>query len=34
MSQTPRFTAEQAREIGERVGIESAIAPFDVEHPR
>ncbi len=34
MSQTPRFTTEQARQIGEQVGIEWATAPFDVEQFR
>ncbi len=34
MSQGPRFTAEQAREIGEQVGVNWATAPFDVEQFR
>ena len=34
MSQGPRFTAEQAREIGEQVGVDWATAPFDVEQFR
>ncbi len=34
MSQAPRFTAEQAREIGEQLGVEWATAPFDVEQFR
>lgn len=28
---TPRFTKEQAREIGSSIGIDWASAPFDVE---
>jgi hypothetical protein len=34
MSQGSRFTAEQAREIGEQVGIDWPTAPFDVEQFR
>jgi hypothetical protein len=34
MSQDQRFTAEQAREIGARIGIDWATAPFDVEQFR
>jgi hypothetical protein len=34
MSKVPRFTAEQAREIGEKIGVEWAAAPFDVEQFR
>jgi hypothetical protein len=34
MSTSPRFTAEQARKIGEQVGIDWATAPFDVEQFR
>ena len=31
---TPRFTAEHAREIGSKIGIDWASAPFDVEQFR
>jgi hypothetical protein len=34
MSQAPRFSVEQAREIGERIGVEWASARFDVEQFR
>ena len=34
MSQGPGFSAEQAREIGERIGIDWDAAPFDVEQFR
>ena len=34
MGETARFTAEQAREIGELVGIDWSSAPFDVEQFR
>jgi Protein of unknown function (DUF5661) len=34
MSETPQFTTEQARDIGERVGIDWSSAPFDVEQFR
>jgi Protein of unknown function (DUF5661) len=34
MSQDQRFTAEQASEIGARIGIDWATAPFDVEQFR
>ena len=34
MSQGPGFSAEQAREIGERIGIDWGAAPFDVEQFR
>jgi hypothetical protein len=34
MTETPKFTAEQARQIGERVGIDWSSARFDVEQYR
>jgi hypothetical protein len=34
MSRAPRFDVKQAREIGERIGIEWASARFDVEQFR
>jgi hypothetical protein len=34
MSQGPGFSADQAREIGERIGVDWAGAPFDVEQFR
>lgn len=34
MSQAPRFTVEQAREIGEQIGVEWASARFDAEQFR
>lgn len=34
MSNEPTFTPEQAREIGEQIGIDWATAPFDVEQFR
>lgn len=34
MSAEPQFTAEQAREIGETIGIDWATSPFDVEQFR
>jgi hypothetical protein len=34
MSQRERFTADQAREVGEQIGIDWAAAPFDVEQFR
>ena len=34
MSDSPQFTAEQAREIGESIGIDWSNAPFDVEQFR
>jgi DNA-directed RNA polymerase alpha subunit len=34
MSDKPRFTVEQARVAGERVGINWATSPFDVEQFR
>lgn len=34
MSEQARFTSEQAREAGERIGIEWATSPFDVEQFR
>ena len=33
-SQPDRFTADEAREIGESIGIDWAAAPFDVEEFR
>src|SRR5690349_17216990 len=34
MTSTDRFTAAQAREVGEAIGIDWATAPFDVEQFR
>ncbi len=34
MSQAPRFTVEQAREIGEQIGVDWAGARFDAEQFR
>jgi hypothetical protein len=34
MSPTHSFTADEARQIGERIGIDWATAPFDVEQFR
>lgn len=34
MSAEPRFTADQAREIGEQIGIDWSTSPFDVEEFR
>lgn len=34
MSHGPQFTADQARDIGERLGIDWKTAPFDVEQFR
>ncbi len=34
MTSTTQFTADQAREIGERIGIDWASAPFDAEEFR
>ena len=34
MSETPRFPAEQARQIGEDIGIDWETAAFDVEQFR
>ena len=34
MTNTPHFTAEHARRIGETIGIDWAAAPFDVEQFR
>ena len=34
MSETKRFSAAEAREIGEQIGIDWALAPFDVEQFR
>ena len=34
MSESARFTAEEARMIGERIGIDWATSPFDVEQFR
>ena len=34
MSERKRFTAEQARSVGEQIGIEWDSAPFDVEQFR
>jgi hypothetical protein len=34
MAETAKFTAEQARDIGERVGIDWSSAPFDTEQYR
>jgi Protein of unknown function (DUF5661) len=34
MSEQARFTAQQARSVGERIGIDWASAPFDVEQFR
>jgi hypothetical protein len=34
MSEKPAFTAEQARAAGERIGIDWATSPFDVEQLR
>ena len=31
MSSNPRFTAEQAREIGARIGIDWSSSAFDIE---
>ena len=34
MSESRRFTAEQARSVGEQIGIDWGSAPFDVEQFR
>jgi len=34
MSEEPTFTAEEARRIGEQIGIDWETAPFDVEQFR
>jgi Protein of unknown function (DUF5661) len=34
MSDQPTFTSDQAREVGERIGIDWSISPFDVEQFR
>ena len=34
MAATPHFSSEQAREVGERIGIDWETAPFDVEQFR
>jgi hypothetical protein len=34
MTSEQRFTADQAREVGEKIGIDWANAPFDVEQFR
>ena len=34
MTTAPHITAERAREVGERIGIDWATAPFDVEQFR
>ncbi len=34
MTEGKRFTADEAREIGEQIGIDWASAPFDVEQFR
>ncbi len=34
MSQQPSFSSEEARRIGEEVGVDWATAPFDVEQLR
>jgi hypothetical protein len=34
MTDRTRFTTEEAREIGERIGIDWSAAPFDVEQFR
>jgi hypothetical protein len=34
MSESPHFTAEQAREVGQTIGIDWDSAPFDVEQFR
>lgn len=34
MSAEPKFTADEAREIGERIGIDWSSSPFDVEQFR
>ena len=34
MSEGQRFTADEAREVGERIGIDWSNAPFDVEQFR
>ena len=34
MAAKPHFSSEQAREVGERIGIDWAAAPFDVEQFR
>lgn len=34
MSSDPHFTTDQAREIGEQIGIDWATSPFDVEQFR
>jgi len=30
MTATPHFSAERAREVGETIGVDWAVAPFDV----
>ena len=34
MSATPRFSSEEARRVGEQIGIDWSTAPFDVEQFR
>ena len=34
MSEEERFTADEAREVGEKIGIDWSNAPFDVEQFR
>ena len=34
MSEMKRFSAEEARQIGEQIGVDWALAPFDVEQFR
>jgi hypothetical protein len=34
MSATPRFSSEEARRVGEQIGIDWGTAPFDVEQFR
>jgi hypothetical protein len=34
MAAKPHFTSEQAREVGEQIGIDWGTAPFDVEQFR
>ncbi|HET8975300.1 MAG TPA: DUF5661 family protein [Solirubrobacterales bacterium] len=34
MAANPHFTSEQAREVGEQIGIDWETAPFDVEQFR
>jgi Protein of unknown function (DUF5661) len=34
MTDSPHFTAEQARDVGEAIGIDWSSAPFDVEQFR